>query len=100
MVTIRATALFLGRVQGVCFRAFTREQAEKNRLTGWVRNCADGSVEAVFEGDEKSVRNVLSCCKQGPPGAQVTGVDCTWMPATGEFSGFSIRFDRISSVDG
>jgi len=88
----RANVHFQGRVQGVCFRAFTREQAEKNRLTGWVRNCADGSVEAVFEGDESSVHKVLNSCNQGPPGAQVTKVDSDWQPATGEFSGFTIRY--------
>jgi len=92
MPSNRANVRFHGRVQGVCFRAFTREQAEKNRLTGWVRNCADGSVEAVFEGDEAAIRQVLGRCKQGPPGAEVTRVETDWQEATGDFDRFAIRY--------
>jgi len=88
----RIAARFHGRVQGVCFRAFTREQAEKNHLTGWVRNCADGSVEAVFEGEERAIDTVLDLCRQGPPGATVTRVDIHQQDIDDAFSRFEIRY--------
>lgn len=92
MPDCRIRARFLGRVQGVCFRAFTREQAEKNRLTGWVRNCADGSVEAVFEGEAGAVAAVIDLCRQGPPGARVDKVETKRQEYRGEFAGFEIRY--------
>jgi len=92
MPDCRISARFHGRVQGVCFRAFTREQAEKNRLTGWVRNCTDGSVEAVFEGDEGSVNAALELCRQGPPGAKVDRVETQRQEFSDESTGFEIRY--------
>ena len=63
-----------GRVQGVFFRAWTKEQADQLGLTGWVRNCADGSVEALLEGNEPAVRKLVEQLHHGPPSAQVTQV--------------------------
>ncbi len=60
-----------GRVQGVWFRAWTAEQARELRLSGWVRNRRDGSVEALFSGPEASVREMIERCRQGPPAARV-----------------------------
>jgi acylphosphatase len=60
-----------GRVQGVFFRAWTCEQAQELHVTGWVRNCDDGSVEAQIEGDEGSVEQLIGQMHHGPPGAQV-----------------------------
>jgi len=82
---------FRGRVQGVWFRAFTREQAIAAGLTGWVRNLPDGSVEAVFEGDEDVIRRAIEKCRQGPPSARVDQVDIDWQEASSEFSAFDIR---------
>ena len=60
-----------GRVQGVFFRAWTCEQAQELHVTGWVRNCDDGSVEAHVEGEEGSVEQLIGKIHDGPPGAQV-----------------------------
>ena len=63
-----------GRVHGVGFRAFTAEEARPRRVTGWVRNLRDGTVEAVFCGSEIDVEEMLSCVKTGPMGARVEQV--------------------------
>jgi acylphosphatase len=60
-----------GRVQGVFFRAWTCEQAQELHVTGWVRNCDDGSVEAHLEGDEGSVEQLIGKMHGGPPDARV-----------------------------
>jgi acylphosphatase len=60
-----------GRVQGVFFRAWTREQAEDLGVKGWVRNCSDGSVEAHLEGDADAVVGLIDLLRKGPPGARV-----------------------------
>lgn len=64
-----------GKVQGVGFRAFVEHQAVLRGLAGWVRNCRDGSVEAVFAGPTKSVLGMIVCCGVGPPGARVDALD-------------------------
>ena len=61
-----------GRVQGVWFRAWTCEEAEKRGLSGWVRNRRDGTVEALFAGEEAKVEEMIAACRNGPPRAQVT----------------------------
>lgn len=81
-----------GRVQGVFFRAGTIEESCKLGLTGWVRNCPDGRVEAVFEGDMDKIDRILEWCKKGPPGAVVRNVETIWEQANGEFDIFSIRY--------
>jgi acylphosphatase len=68
-VTIR------GRVQGVGFRYWTRRAATARGLTGWVRNRRDGSVEAVFAGDEQAVADMIKLCRRGPEPARVATVD-------------------------
>ncbi len=79
-----------GRVQGVWFRAATREQAARLGLRGWVRNLPDGRVQAVFEGGAEELEAMLSWCRVGPPGSRVEGVETVTGPATGEFAAFSI----------
>jgi acylphosphatase len=64
-----------GQVQGVFFRAQTREQAGRLGITGWVRNDPDGSVAAHFEGDQDAVEAMVEWCREGPPRAQVERVD-------------------------
>jgi acylphosphatase len=81
-----------GVVQGVFFRACTRDEARQLGLGGWVRNRADGSVEAVAEGPEETLGRLASWCEQGSPGSRVERVERTWDEATGEFTGFSIRY--------
>jgi len=67
-------AVISGRVQGVWYRAWTREQASRLGLSGWVRNRRDGTVEAVFFGSEEAVEEMLAACREGPPHAVVAGV--------------------------
>lgn len=81
-----------GYVQGVFYRATTRETALRLGLTGWVRNRSDGSVEAVVEGDEDAVDRLAEWCGKGPPGASVHGVEVRKETPTGEFTSFNIRY--------
>ncbi len=92
MEKVRAHVFIEGQVQGVFFRANTREEANLSGLTGWVRNCWDGRVEAVFEGEREKVEKVISWCKKGPPGAMVRDVEINWEQATGECDTFSIEY--------
>lgn len=81
-----------GRVQGVWFRAFTKEQADALALTGWVRNLPDGGVEACAEGSPAALAELRERCSRGPAAAQVEGVVCLADdPATGAFTGFIIK---------
>jgi acylphosphatase len=88
----RAHAVISGRVQGVFFRLETKHAADEVGVFGWVRNKRDGTVEALFEGFEKSVMSILKWCKKGPPIARVTNVDVTWEDYKGEFSSFDITY--------
>jgi acylphosphatase len=90
MVRVRAHVWISGRVQGVFFRAHTKEVAEKLGLTGWVRNLPDGRVEAVFEGEEDAVKEAIEWCKRGPPLARVEKVEVRYEDPTGEFRDFRI----------
>ncbi len=81
-----------GRVQGVCFRASTRDEARRIGVTGWVRNLSDGTVEVLAQGPEDKLNGLLSWCYQGPPGAYVTGVDYVEVPADPSLNTFSIRY--------
>ncbi len=89
---VRVHAIITGKVQGVFFRADTREAAKRFRLDGWVRNRPDRTVEAVFEGEKSDVESVLNWCKKGSPAARVDDVNVEWQTYTGEFSGFNIRY--------
>ena len=88
----RAYVFVTGKVQGVYFRQNTKEMAEQNGVTGWVRNLPDGRVEAVLEGNETSVNEVIKWCHAGPPNAKVESVDVKFEKHTGEFAGFSINY--------
>ncbi len=92
MENLCAQVIVHGLVQGVYFRASTKEEAVKLGVGGWVRNLPDGTVEAVFEGEKKKVEAVVAWCYKGPPGARVTKVDLTWLPAKDEFKKFEIRY--------
>jgi len=79
-------------VQGVFFRSETRHEANRRKVTGWVRNLRDGRVEAVFEGEKDAVEKLIEFCRTGPPGARVTKVEVSWEEYTGEFKGFLMRY--------
>lgn len=81
-----------GRVQGVCFRAFVRDRAAALGLVGWVRNLADGAVEAVAEGAGADLEAFLAACACGPALARVTRVLAADEPPAAELEGFRIRF--------
>jgi acylphosphatase len=79
-----------GAVQGVGFRYQTRARAQSLGLTGWVSNLPDGSVEAVFEGDDDRVESMVEWCRNGPLGARVDEVEVSPEQPTGE-QGFAVR---------
>jgi acylphosphatase len=76
-------------VQGVFFRATCAREASRRGVTGWVRNVADGSVEAVFEGEADAVEAMTAWCRRGPDGARVDGVEAANEPPQG-LQGFEI----------
>ena len=89
---VRVQVLISGRVQGVFYRAYTRDQARARGLTGWVRNLPDGRVAAVFEGDRKKIDSMLAWCWEGPPYAAVDEILTDWQPHRGEFQDFGIDY--------
>lgn len=91
-MTARVHVVISGRVQGVWFRATTKQKAEQLGLTGWVRNTYDGNVEAVFEGEENSVQEMLDWCRHGPPLSKVENIEVKNESPTNGFDSFSIRF--------
>lgn len=92
MERLRAHVIIHGLVQGVYFRASTREEAVRLGVAGWVRNLPNGSVEAVFEGENRRVEEIVGWCHKGPPGARVEKVEVSWDQFKGEFSRFDIRY--------
>ena len=82
--------LVSGRVQGVFFRLHTRQQAQRCKLTGWVRNLPDGRVEGVASGEENGLDTFREWLQQGPDLARVTGVEIEELEH-GEFDGFIIK---------
>ncbi len=91
MKPIKAHVLFYGRVQGVFFRAYTEENANKLGIKGWVRNLPDGSVEAVFEGPEEAVNRLIYLCRYEHPHARVENVKIEYGEPEG-FREFKIRY--------
>ncbi len=90
-MNVSAQLIISGRVQGVCFRYYCREQAEKLGVRGWTKNLADGSVEVMAEGDEEAVRQFVAACRRGPPQALVTNCAETFGAATDRFDSFEIK---------
>lgn len=79
-----------GRVQGVCYRAWTSDEAAARGLAGWVRNRRDGSVEALFAGPEHLVQDMIKACETGPPAARVAAVEAHGTGDPG-IAGFQLR---------
>ena len=77
-----------GRVQGVGFRYFVREAGLKRGLTGDARNCSDGTVEIIVEGDAAEIAGFLMEVEQGPVLSRVKRVNVTDIPARGEYDTF------------
>ena len=74
MAVTAARLVITGRVQGVGFRAWTRREARRRGLRGWVRNRSDGSVEALLIGDAAAVDSLAEACRRGPTMARVDGI--------------------------
>jgi len=88
----RAHVVVFGRVQGVSYRKNTVKQARKLGLSGWVKNLDDGRVEAVFEGEKKSIEKIVDWAKKGPVLAFVLNLNADWQEYKGEFNNFEIRY--------
>lgn len=86
---VRAHVYISGKVQGVGYRLSTQSEAVKLGIKGWVRNVFDGSVEAVFEGEQKAVDQMIQWCHQGPPAAVVKNVQVEYETPEG-FSQFQV----------
>lgn len=92
MKKTRAHLVIHGLVQGVFFRSETAGEARAKGLTGEVWNNPDGTVEAVIEGPDPEVRELVEWCHHGPPSARVDNVDITWEEPVGAFTDFSVTF--------
>ena len=81
-----------GRVQGVCFRDFTRRWALSFGLRGWVRNLDDGRVEICVEGEKDQLKLLIGKISEGPSYARVDDLDLSWENPTDEFTDFRITY--------
>lgn len=89
---VKARIRIEGLVQGVFYRYTTQQKAQELRVNGWTRNCWDGSVECLLEGEQDKVDALIEWCHQGPPGARVEKVTTQWEEYTGDLRGFSIKY--------
>jgi len=87
-----AHVVVTGRVQGVFFRASTRDAAIRHGVRGFVRNLPGGQVEAVLQGDRAAVENVIAFLREGPPGAVVTDIAVDWRDSPNSHEGFHVRY--------
>lgn len=87
---IQLHAVIDGRVQGVGFRYFVKNEADTLKLTGWVRNKYDGRVEVLAEGSRDDLETLLAKLQRGPSSAHVSDVKINWNPATLAFTRFNV----------
>lgn len=87
----RLRVFVVGWVQGVNFRAWTKAQAERLNLTGWVRNLPDGRVEVLAEGEKENLESLLTLLKGGHPWARVEKTEVNWTEDKGGFTKFSVN---------
>ncbi|MEJ5185862.1 MAG: acylphosphatase [Candidatus Geothermincolales bacterium] len=90
----RAHVFVSGKVQGVYYRSYAEDAARRLGVRGWIRNLSDGRVEAVFEGEDEAVEEMIRWCWQGSPMSRVDKVEVEWEPYRGEFQDFSVRYWR------
>lgn len=88
----RAHVIVKGDVHNVGFRSMTRHRARKLKVGGWVRNNPEGTVEAVFEGEDDTVNDMIEWCKKGPPTSYVENVEVVEEKFAGEFKTFKIVY--------
>jgi len=92
MAEVRVRVTITGKVQGVFFRSETQRAAENYGVSGWVRNRSDGTVEALFEGEEEDVNAILEWCQEGSPYSKVKNVNVIWEEYSGEFDRFEVTY--------
>ena len=88
----RVHILVSGKVQGVFFRQALKVIAKKNNVFGWVRNLTDKRVEAILEGDNKSVNSVIEWTRIGPANSHVDGIEVSNEEFKNEFSTFEVLY--------
>jgi len=88
---MRVHVRILGRVQGVGYRYATQHEAKRCGVHGWVRNCADGAVEAEFVGDRATLEAMLAWYDHGPALARVTSVESDWLEDDVDYPSFTVR---------
>lgn len=88
---MRKRVVVHGRVQGVAFRYSVRQRAGSTGVAGWVRNCPDGTVEAVFEGSDEAVERMVDWCRSGPRGAVVERAEVSEEEDSESLDGFEVR---------
>ncbi|MFC1536949.1 acylphosphatase [Pseudomonadota bacterium] len=81
-----------GRVQGVCFRHYAQETANRLGISGWIRNCSDGAVEALIHGPDEAVNQMVAWLRHGPSSAVVSQVQTTAADVESPTSGFRITY--------
>ena len=81
-----------GKVQGVGYRIFVSEVALSKGLTGYVMNAPESNIEAVFEGDKKSIEEAIKKCSEGIPSAKIKIIDVSWEDRIENFTTFMIRY--------
>lgn len=86
----RVQVIIKGQVQGVFFRTSIAEQAKKLKINGWVKN-SNNYVEAIFEGKDEAVANMLEFCLIGPKGAKVKSLEIDEEPYVGDYNSFEIE---------
>ena len=90
MMPVALQVRVTGLVQGVFFRAWARDEAQALGVSGWIRNCSDGSVEALLEGEAEAIEELIDLLREGPPGAQVEDVEIEETDREG-LSSFEVR---------
>lgn len=88
----RVHIIVRGRVQGVFYRARTKEKAIELELNGWVKNRIDGTVEIVAEGRKESLERLVDWSRHGPKHASVTRIEVKWEPFVDEFTYFTVEY--------
>lgn len=92
MAKLRVHLFIKGKVQGVFFRQAMKVTAKKNNATGWVKNLKDGRVEAIIEGEDLDVSNIVEWCHAGPANARVEDVEIRNEKFKGEFEKFEVLY--------
>lgn len=92
-----AEILIKGHVQGIGYRDFVQRRASRLGLTGYVMNLPDGRVRVRAEGTQESIEELVRELEKGPPLARIEKVSVIWLPLTGRFSSFGIRFAEFEA---